>query len=85
VRRDVAREIARVLKPGGVFVFADSLQAGDAPDLDQMLEYFPVGFHEPFYGSYQQEDLAALFGEAGLVAEEIDLAFLTKVMRLRRA
>lgn len=85
VRRDVAREIARVLKPGGVFVFADSLQAGDAPDLDQMIEYFPVGFHEPFYGSYQQEDFVALFGEAGLRVEETELAFLTKVMRFSRA
>lgn len=85
VRRDVARELARVVKPGGALVFADSLQAGDSPDLDQMLEYFPVGFHEPFYGSYQTEDFAALFGEAGFVLEETRLAFLTKVMRFRRA
>jgi ubiquinone/menaquinone biosynthesis C-methylase UbiE len=84
VRRDVAREVARVLKPGGVFVFADSLQAGDTPDLDRMLEYFPVGFHEPFYASYQQEDLAALFAEAGLRIETERLAFLTKTMRFRR-
>lgn len=85
VRRSVAREIARVLKPGGVFVFADSLQTGDAPDLDQMLEYFPVGFHEPFYGSYQKEDLACLFSEAGLTLQTTEIAFLTKVMRFSRA
>jgi ubiquinone/menaquinone biosynthesis C-methylase UbiE len=84
VRRDVAREMARVIKPGGVLVFADSLQAGDNPDLDQMLEYFPHGFHEPFFGSYQKEDLAALFGEAGFVVEGDTQAFLTKVIRLRR-
>ena len=84
VRQDVAREIAQVVKPGGVFVLADSLQAGDAPDLDQMLEYFPVGFHEPYYGSYQQEDLVALFRAAGFAHEETELAFLTKVMRFRR-
>ncbi|MBT9444727.1 MAG: class I SAM-dependent methyltransferase [Hyphomonadaceae bacterium] len=85
VRRDTAKEIARVLKPGGVFVFADSLQTGDAPDLDRMIEYFPVGFHEPFYGSYQQEDFVALFGEAGFRVEEAELAFLTKIVRFRRA
>jgi ubiquinone/menaquinone biosynthesis C-methylase UbiE len=85
VRRDIAREIARVLKPGGAFVFADSTQFGDAPDLDRMLEYFPVGFHEPFFGSYQNEDLIALFAEAGLAHEETELAFLTKVMRFRRS
>jgi ubiquinone/menaquinone biosynthesis C-methylase UbiE len=85
VRRQVAKEIARVLKPGGVFVFADSLQLGETPDLNQMLEYFPIGFHEPFYNSYLREDLTALFAEAGLVCEETELAFLTKVMRFRKA
>jgi ubiquinone/menaquinone biosynthesis C-methylase UbiE len=85
VRRGVAREIARLLKPGGVLVFADSIQTGDAADLDRMLEYFPVGFHEPFYNSYLAEDLSALFAEAGLAHERTELAFLTKVMRFRKA
>src|SRR5690606_20944483 len=31
VRRRVTSEIARVLKPGGLFVFVDSLQMGDKP------------------------------------------------------
>lgn len=84
VRRDAAREIARVLKPGGVLVLADSIQTGDAADLDRMLEYFPVGFHEPYFGSYLKEDLATLFGEAWLELEETELAFLTKVMRFRK-
>ncbi len=84
VRREAAREIARLLKPGGVLVFADSVQTGDTPDLDRMLEYFPVGFHEPFYGSYLREDLVALMAEVGLLHEETELAFLTKVMRFRR-
>lgn len=84
VRRDAAREIARVLNPGGVFVLADSIQSGDHPDLDRMLEYFPVGFHEPYFSSYLKEDLAALFADAGLVLEETQHAFLTKVMRFRK-
>jgi ubiquinone/menaquinone biosynthesis C-methylase UbiE len=84
VRRDAAREIARVLKPGGVFVLADSLQSGDATDLDRMLEYFPIGFHEPYYGSYLGEDLKSLFSQAGLELEETERAFLTKVMRFRK-
>lgn len=85
VRREAAREIARLLKPGGVLVFADSIQTGDHPDLDRMLEYFPVGFHEPYYGSYLKEDLPALFAEAGLEAEETTTAFLTKVIRFRKS
>ena len=84
VREDVARELARVIKPGGVLVLADSLQTGDVCDLDQMLEYFPVGFHEPYFNSYLGEDLVALFDAAGFDLEEVELAFLTKVMRLRR-
>lgn len=84
VRREAAREIARVLKPGGVFVLADSIQSGDHADLDRMLEYFPVGFHEPYFGSYLKEDFEALFADAGLVLEETEHAFLTKVMRFRK-
>lgn len=84
VRRGAAREIARVLKPGGVFVLADSIQTGDAADLDRMLEYFPVGFHEPYFCSYLAEDFAALFSEVGLDVEQSELAFLTKVTRFRK-
>lgn len=84
VRRDVVRELARVIKPGGSFVLVDALQAGESADLDRMLEYFPIGFHEPFFESYQREDLRALFEEAGFVLEDTRLAFLTKAMRFRR-
>ncbi|MGD9967172.1 MAG: class I SAM-dependent methyltransferase [Hyphomonadaceae bacterium] len=84
VRLDAAREIARIVKRGGVFVLADSIQTGDAADLDRMLEYFPVGFHEPYFTSYLKEDFAALFGEFGFEVEETELAFLTKVTRFRR-
>jgi SAM-dependent methyltransferase len=85
VRPLVAQEIARVLAPGSGLVLADSLQLGDAPDLDQMLEYFPHGFHEPYYGSYLKEDLIALFEAVGFRHERTELAFLTKVLRFRRA
>jgi ubiquinone/menaquinone biosynthesis C-methylase UbiE len=30
-RRNVLKEVARVLKPGGMFVLTDSLQLGDTP------------------------------------------------------
>jgi len=84
VRRGAAREIARLLKPGGTLVFADSVQTGDTPDLDRMLEYFPVGFHEPYFGSYLKENFAEMFGEVGLEVEEVELAFLTKITRFRK-
>ncbi|HEY3798397.1 MAG TPA: class I SAM-dependent methyltransferase [Caulobacteraceae bacterium] len=80
VREAVAHEIARVLKPGGVFAFADSIQPSDEPRLARLLEAFPAYFHEPFYASYAQTDLAALFDAAGLRAAGADTAFLTKAM-----
>ncbi len=85
VRPQVFAEMARVLKPGGLFVFADSLQFGDAPDLDGLLEYFPEGFHEPYYKGYLKADLDAQLTEAGLVKERKTNAFLTKVMTWRKA
>jgi ubiquinone/menaquinone biosynthesis C-methylase UbiE len=78
VRRDIAREFARVLKPGGRLVFMDSLQLGDAPDFDGLLESFPANFHEPFYAGYIRDDLTAIFGEAGLTVRSATPFFLSK-------
>lgn len=84
VRNEVAREIARVLKPGGALVLADSAQTGDHADLDRMLELFPVQFHEPFFASYLKEDLPALFAAHGLVEQARQLGFLTKIVRFTK-
>jgi ubiquinone/menaquinone biosynthesis C-methylase UbiE len=84
VHEDAARAIARILKPGGTFVLVDSLQLGDRPDYDALLESFPLAFHEPYYEDYLRQDLAALFGRAGLTVEQVDLAYLSRVMVLRK-
>jgi ubiquinone/menaquinone biosynthesis C-methylase UbiE len=84
VRRAVTAEIARVLKPGGLFVFLDSLQMGDRPGWDGLIEAFPHRFHEPYYRHYATDDLDAMFAEAGLAAEETAQAFLSKVMARRK-
>ena len=52
VRTAVVKEIARVLKPGGLFVLLDSIQAGDLPGFEALTELFPQAFHEPYYESY---------------------------------
>ena len=85
VRRRVAHEIARVLKPGGLFVFIDSLQMGDRPGWDGLIEAFPERFHEPYYAHYATDDLESMFAEAGLKPESAYFAFLSKVMALRKA
>src|SRR5712671_6065412 len=83
-RRRIAAEIARLLTPGGLLIFLDSLQHGDEPDYDALLDRFPHGFHEPYYASYVRTDLAALFGKAGLAAESADLAYFSKLMTFRK-
>lgn len=80
VRPVVAAEIARVLKPGGLLAFADSVQASEAPKIARLLDAFPAFFHEPFYKSYQETDLPALFAAVGLSLKATDSAFLTKAM-----
>jgi ubiquinone/menaquinone biosynthesis C-methylase UbiE len=83
-RRRVAREMARLLRPGGVAILVDSIQLGDVPEYDALIEYFPLAFHEPYYAQYARADLVALFGEAGLALEESRIAYFSKVMTFRK-
>jgi ubiquinone/menaquinone biosynthesis C-methylase UbiE len=85
VRRTVTREMARILKPDGLLVFMDSLQMGDKPGWDGMLEAFPVRFHEPYYRHYTIDDLEAVFSEAGLQPVATEKPFLSKLMVRRKA
>jgi ubiquinone/menaquinone biosynthesis C-methylase UbiE len=84
VRAAAASEIARVLKPGGLFVFADSIQYGDAPELDGLLEIFPELLHEPYYTSYAKQDLKQVFAKAGLIPGHVDVAHLTKIIAFEK-
>jgi ubiquinone/menaquinone biosynthesis C-methylase UbiE len=82
-RQAVAGEIRRVLKPGGTLIFVDSLQTGDEPDYDAMLDWFPVAFHEPYYASYLREDLGRVLGP-GFSAAGRSPAYFSKVLSYRR-
>lgn len=80
VRRIVAAEFARILKPGGRLIFMDSLQHGDVENYDALLDSFPVSFHEPFFASYTRDDLPALFAAAGLEPVSSEPVFLSKLV-----
>jgi ubiquinone/menaquinone biosynthesis C-methylase UbiE len=84
VRRAVAGEIARILRPGGMLIVVDSLQTGDEPDYDAMLDSFPFLLHEPYYASYLREDLDRLFS-LGFTSAGRFPAYFSKVLSWRRA
>jgi ubiquinone/menaquinone biosynthesis C-methylase UbiE len=80
IRRAMLRECARVLKPGGRLVLIDSLQRGDEPDYDGMLDLFPQNYHEPYYAGYLDEDFRAMAQVCGLTHRRDVNAFVSKVM-----
>jgi ubiquinone/menaquinone biosynthesis C-methylase UbiE len=80
VRRTAIGEAARVLKPGGRPILVDSVQRGDEPAYDPMLESFPQHYYEPYYHSYIREDLAAVARPYGLAHRRSVKAYVSKVM-----
>lgn len=84
VRAAVVAEAARVIKPGGWFILCDSIQTGDDPNLDRLLDAFPAGFHEPYFTSWLTTDLRGLVEAAGFELADTRQAFLTKALAFRR-
>lgn len=83
-RRNVVREIARVVRPGGLVVLEDSAQVSESPELADVLRGFPREFHEPFYADYLEDDLGALLREVGLEVMDTEPHLVAKVVIARR-
>lgn len=79
-RRNVAREMFRVVRPGGLVVIEDSAQVSESPELASVLHNFPQEFHEPFYTDYLEDDLAALLGEVGFAGCATEPHLVAKVV-----
>jgi ubiquinone/menaquinone biosynthesis C-methylase UbiE len=83
-RRNVAREMFRVVRPGGLLVIEDSAQLAESSEIATALRSFPGEFHEPFYADYLEDDLAALLREVGFEIESAEPQFVAKVVAARR-
>ncbi|MGF1491916.1 MAG: class I SAM-dependent methyltransferase [Microcoleaceae cyanobacterium] len=78
IRKDVIQECFRILKPGGVLVLCDSIQAEDFPEIRPMLENFPVTFHEPYYQHYITDNLVEHLEVAGFKDITTQTHFVSK-------
>ena len=84
IRRTCAAEMFRVLKPGGLLIFMDSIQTGDHAPYDALLERFPINFHEPYYASYIRDDIDGLFAKTGFEPMERGRAFFSTLWLWRK-
>eukprot|EP00897_Mesotaenium_endlicherianum_P006999 jgi/Mesen1/6327/ME000328S05615 len=83
VRKSVVREMARVLRPGGIVILTDSLQKEDQPEVDHSV--FPRNYHEPYYLDYVGTDLADLFTrEGGMRLESQSILHFSKTLCFRK-
>jgi ubiquinone/menaquinone biosynthesis C-methylase UbiE len=83
-RRNVVREMFRVVRPGGLLVLEDSAQLTESAELATALRSFPGEFHEPFYDDYLEDDLAGILREVGFEVESSEPQFVAKVVVARR-
>jgi ubiquinone/menaquinone biosynthesis C-methylase UbiE len=79
-RRNVIRELFRVVRPGGLVVLEDSAQLADSGTLGDVLHGFPREFHEPFFDDYLEDDLAAVLRAAGFAVDRVERALVAKVV-----
>jgi ubiquinone/menaquinone biosynthesis C-methylase UbiE len=79
-RRNVVREMLRVVRPGGLVVLEDSAQVSESPELAAVLHGFPREFHEPFYADYLEDDLGALLAEVGFDVRSTEPQLVAKVV-----
>jgi ubiquinone/menaquinone biosynthesis C-methylase UbiE len=82
-RRNVLREMRRVIAPGGLLVIEDAAQLHDSPELSVFLENFGHDMNEPFFMQYLRQPLEAELEATGFAVERSDPCFLARVVVAR--
>jgi ubiquinone/menaquinone biosynthesis C-methylase UbiE len=83
-RRNVMRELHRVVRPGGIVVLEDSAQLVESGDISDALRNFPRDFHEPFYADYLEDDLTDGLREVGFTIDSVESHLVAKVVVARK-
>jgi ubiquinone/menaquinone biosynthesis C-methylase UbiE len=83
-RRNVMREMFRVVRSGGLVVIEDSAQIAESSEIASALRQFPRDFHEPYYADYLDDDLASVLREVGFVVTAVEPHLVAKVAVARK-
>lgn len=83
-RTEILAEMLRVLVPGGLCVLVDAVQLVDHPELEPVLDAFHKSFHEPFFRSYIEGDLAQAARAAGFEIDRVETHHVSKVVVARK-
>jgi SAM-dependent methyltransferase len=84
LRRRVFAECYKLLKPGGVVVFADAVQDVDDLFMSNYLRWLLARFHEPYFYQYLVAPIIDELRAVGFVNETTETAFLAKYFVARK-
>lgn len=84
IRVATIQEAHRVLKPGGIFAFVDSVQIVDFEDAKSALQQFPLDYHEPFFKSYIENPMEDILTANGFQFVTSRRGFLAKAVTAQK-